>query len=733
MSVVRELLTALGFEVDEAQADAYDRRLSGLAAKAERISDRVGRAGAKAMDKVGRATVQLTTAAVGAAAAAGTAAVVAFTKSINDIEDMSRNIEISGLDAATFQTWGQVASDELGWAGDKFADVMKDVNDRVGQLTGEGAGELKGLIDAYGKAAGMSAKDFVGGDAVGTVTKVAQMLAKAGASQAEITAAGEALANDGSVLLKLAMRENGELERKLALAQQGLQLSEDEIKAAKQLQTARRKLAGWLDDIRFKISAGLAPVLTRLLDKWNEWLVANKELVSLRIEQAIGIGTRALETAGRVFDKVGTAVTWVTDKLGGFENVARSLAAVLTGALAVAGVAAFAWIAPALPGLAVAAFLLGALGYAIQDVYTWINGGDSVIGRWLGSWVDFTTRITAEWSAAWANIKQGFANIGAAWDSVVGAIGGAWTAFTGRLASEWEAAKAGVVAAFNDLAAGWQNITDAMGAVWDTLWGLLPAAVQGAVTGIFQPMKDAWDGALGWMGDQWDALWGRIGGAISGAVSSIRSAFGGASEDAQAYTPNAIAERHRKKTGQQKTVGANGSNAPVVEFGGGTRIDGTNAAGGPVSRGGLYLVGEEGPELVEMGGNGFVTPARQTRTVLDSWLDRTAGLGGRMAAGVAAAGVALGPVAAAAGTPPPAQQAAWMAPAGSGGGINFGNISVNAPVTIERGAIPAGVSEERVAELISRQARDEAEKVLGRAVSNAVRHFTEQEEAPWRT
>ncbi|PJN96512.1 hypothetical protein CNY89_02120 [Amaricoccus sp. HAR-UPW-R2A-40] len=85
-------------------------------------------------------------------------------------------------------------------------------------------------------------------------------------------------------------------------------------------------------------------------------------------------------------------------------------------------------------------------------------------------------------------------------------------------------------------------------------------------------------------------------------------------------------------------------------------------------------------------------------------------------------------MAAAASTPQAAQQAAMMAPAGSGGGINFGNISVNAPVTIERGAIPEGVSEERVAQLISQQSEAAAERTLRRAIDGAVRHFTEQEE-----
>lgn len=37
------------------------------------------------------------------------------------------------------------------------------------------------------------------------------------------------------------------------------------------------------------------------------------------------------------------------------------------------------------------------------------------------------------------------------------------------------------------------------------------------------------------------------------------------------------------------------------------------ASGGPVNRGGFYLVGEHGPELLRMGGNGYVHNARDTR------------------------------------------------------------------------------------------------------------------------
>lgn len=50
----------------------------------------------------------------------------------------------------------------------------------------------------------------------------------------------------------------------------------------------------------------------------------------------------------------------------------------------------------------------------------------------------------------------------------------------------------------------------------------------------------------------------------------------------------------------------------------GSFFGGPRAAGGPVEAGGTYLVGEQGPELVTMGGNGHVTNARDTAAALSS-------------------------------------------------------------------------------------------------------------------
>jgi TP901 family phage tail tape measure protein len=57
--------------------------------------------------------------------------------------------------------------------------------------------------------------------------------------------------------------------------------------------------------------------------------------------------------------------------------------------------------------------------------------------------------------------------------------------------------------------------------------------------------------------------------------------------------------------------------ASIQQYHGNVRVGiAPRAAGGPVSSGSTYLVGERGPELLRMGGAGYVTPAGLTRTAV---------------------------------------------------------------------------------------------------------------------
>lgn len=89
--------------------------------------------------------------------------------------------------------------------------------------------------------------------------------------------------------------------------------------------------------------------------------------------------------------------------------------------------AALAQIKFALVPIAVAA-IIAALVLFIQDLYTWIKGGDSLLGDWLGSWVDFKDKLIETFGAIIAPFADMLIGLK---DIIVGIFQLIYAAFTG--------------------------------------------------------------------------------------------------------------------------------------------------------------------------------------------------------------------------------------------------------------------------------------------------------------
>jgi len=112
-------------------------------------------------------------------------------------------------------------------------------------------------------------------------------------------------------------------------------------------------------------------------------------------------------------------------------------------------------------------------------------------------------------------------------------------------------------------------------------------------------------------GSNLDIKWSALGKAIGGAIADgAITVFG---DKIKSYFHNDI----DVSPGAQGLYGSStayGGNNPVQPRGG-------RAAGGPVQGGSSYLVGEQGPEVVTMGGNGHVTPNHQLGTTVIVHID----------------------------------------------------------------------------------------------------------------
>ncbi len=115
---------------------------------------------------------------------------------------------------------------------DKAADILKDVNDKVGDFVLTGGGEFKTIFEKVIKPLGKTREELTKLGPEGILLLVAEGLEKIGANGQETTFILEALANDATLLVPL-LENNGAALREISLAieEKGLLLTEVEVEA----------------------------------------------------------------------------------------------------------------------------------------------------------------------------------------------------------------------------------------------------------------------------------------------------------------------------------------------------------------------------------------------------------------------------------------------------------------------------------------------------------------------
>jgi len=118
---------------------------------------------------------------------------------------------------------------------DKTADILKDVNDKVGDFVLTGGGEFKTIFEKVIKPLGKTREELTKIGPGGILLLVAEGLEKIGANGQETTFVLEALANDATLLVPL-LENNGEALREISLAieEKGLLLTETEVEALRE-------------------------------------------------------------------------------------------------------------------------------------------------------------------------------------------------------------------------------------------------------------------------------------------------------------------------------------------------------------------------------------------------------------------------------------------------------------------------------------------------------------------
>ena len=235
------------------------------------------------------------TAFAGAATVVGGAAAAMAYSAINNAEELEKLAKVASVSNREFQRFAAGAR-TVGIEQDKVSDILKDVNDRVGDFLQTGAGPMADFFEKIAPQVGVTADEFKklsGPQALGLYVDT---LEKAGLNQQEMTFYMEAMAGDTTALLPL-LRDGGKGMKGLADEAEnlGLILSDTTIEQSKAFKDNLDVLGRVVDSVGADIAADLLPELVNLTDELKdpETVKAAKAMASGVVEAFTEIITGA--------------------------------------------------------------------------------------------------------------------------------------------------------------------------------------------------------------------------------------------------------------------------------------------------------------------------------------------------------------------------------------------------------------------------------------------------------
>jgi len=253
---------------------AGGRNLDTFASKSARVGRRVAVVGAA----MGAALTIGATAATGLARRAADAAV--------EIDNLAR---VAGASPTEFQRMA-AAANTVGVSHEKLADILKDVQDRVGDFISTGAGPMADFFENIAPAVGVTAEQFRNLSGPDALQLFVSSLDSANLSQSEMTFYLEAMASDMTALLPLLKNGGSEMKRLGDQAESaGRVLSGETLEGA-------RKLKSGLDELHGSIQSELITAMIGLEEELEVLAIFVRDFGIPALEALISFAADAAES-----------------------------------------------------------------------------------------------------------------------------------------------------------------------------------------------------------------------------------------------------------------------------------------------------------------------------------------------------------------------------------------------------------------------------------------------------
>lgn len=185
---------------------------------------------------------------------AGAFTIGTINRLVNGAAQIGKMADIAGTGVVEFQLFAAGAK-SVGFEMEKVADILKDVNDKVGDFIATGGGPMKDFFEYIAPAVGVTAEQFSKLSGPEALQLYVDSLEKANLSQQEMTFYMEAIANDATALLPLLRNGGREMKELGDQAQRtGRILDDDAVDAARELEIKAQALS---DTIRTQLTQAI--------------------------------------------------------------------------------------------------------------------------------------------------------------------------------------------------------------------------------------------------------------------------------------------------------------------------------------------------------------------------------------------------------------------------------------------------------------------------------------------
>jgi hypothetical protein len=379
MTIIRELIAKIGFDVDSTKLDKFDKSVDQLKSNLNDLS------------KKAKMAIGVITAATGAI----TALSLSTARAVQTTSELSTQIGVSADDLRTLEFAAQGAGLKT--------DALTNSLLRFSTMLGQAKISRKGTSNEF-KALGIDIQN-ANGQTKDTISLYREAALKLNSmnDQAKKSAISYRLFGTANVdLTKFLTQSNESLVNQLnSVRALTYEIDDNAINASKKF------IKSWTDaktiftSVKDEISLRFMPVLDELLGGFKDWFIVNKDLIKQNIDRTVsGIAT-TFKFLYNAVSIILTPVTKFVEMVGGLENALK----ILSATLAIRFIPKVLLAASALKGLSFASAISSAglltkaiggvgavlLAFVADDLTNWVEGNESAIGKVLGDWEKFKT------------------------------------------------------------------------------------------------------------------------------------------------------------------------------------------------------------------------------------------------------------------------------------------------------------------------------------------------------